>query len=315
MDDLALSEDAAGWAVETWGLALGIIDEAKLSPEWPHSIILKKQSDLILTLAPGVILELVRVPAGKFIMGSDKNKDKMADYNETPQHKVYLEEYLIGKYLVTVAQFAIFVKVRDYKTAAEKSGSGITLTGSTWDIVKGADWQHPRGPGSDVSRKADHPVTLVSRFDAVAFCEWASQVSGREVRLPSEAEWEKAARGTDGRNWPWGNQAPDRDTGNFTMNVKDTTPVGKYSPKGDSPYGCADMTGNVWEWTSSLWKGYPYDTQDGREDLHSTNACVLRGGAFNNSQSGVRCASRLCNDFPTVNCAGNSGFRVWVSPI
>jgi formylglycine-generating enzyme required for sulfatase activity len=119
---------------------------------------------------------------------------------------------------------------------------------------------------------ADHPVVDVSWRDAVTYAEWAG------VRLPSEEEWEKAARGTDGREYPWGNQEPTRELCNFNNNEKGTTPVGKYSPQGDSPYGCVDMAGNVWEWTASE---------------HEKGGRMLRGGAFNYSQWSVRCACRV----------------------
>ena len=269
----------------------------------------------LLTLAPGVALELVQVPAGEFVMGSDPSKDATAYDNETPQHKLYLPDYWIGKYPVTVAQFAAFVKATGYQTTAEKDGRAYAYTGSEWKDIKGADWQHPRGPRSNVqhAERANHPVTLVSWNDAVAFCQWASQITGRTVRLPSEAEWEKAARGTDGRLWPWGKEPPDDKRCNFKMNVQDTTPVGQYSPLGDSPYGCTDMAGNVWEWTLSLWKAYPYNASDGREDPNSLEARVLRGGSLYNTRREARCAFRSLGDGPFLRL-NNSGFRVCVLP-
>lgn len=236
----------------------------------------------------------VEIPSGPFLMGSDKAKDGQAYDDELPQHTVTLAAYRIGRVPVTVAQFAAFVQATVYVTTAEKEGSSRAWTGSKWEDVKGASWRAPRGPGSDVSQKGEHPVTCVSWLDAVAFCMWAG------VRLPSEAEWEKAARGVDGRIYPWGNESPDAKLCNFNMNVKDTTAVGQY-PKGVSPYGVLDMAGNVWEWTNSAWEksadkpdfAYPYNPGDGREDQSRTDVRrVLRGGGWYNGARYVRSAGR-----------------------
>ena len=245
----------------------------------------KPAQPVLLTLVPGVTMEFVHVPAGEFLMGSDKAKDEEAYGDETPQHKLSLPEYLMGKYPVTVRQFAAFVKATGHKCNAT----------------------------NDVAKKGEHPVTLVRWDDAAAFCQWASKQTGRNVRLPSEAEWEKAARGTDGRIYPWGDQAPDEKRCNFRLNVKGTTPVGRYSPLGDSPYGCADMAGNVWEWTGSLFKPYPYNAQDGREDPNDHGRRVLRGGAFYYDLRRVRCGYRI-NSYPG-SADANLGFRVCVFPI
>jgi formylglycine-generating enzyme len=269
----------------------------------------------VLTLAPGATLDLVKVPAGPFLMGSAASDNGSYD-DEKPQQTVTLGEYYVGKYEVTVAQFSAFVKATGYKTTAETKGVASVFTGSTWVETKGADWQHPSGPGSDVSQKASHPVTQVSWNDAVAFSKWASQVTGRTVRLPTEAEWEKAARGTDGRTYPWGNEAPDPTRCNFGTNVGDTTPVGKYSPRGDSPYGAADMCGNVWEWTSSQFKPYPYRADDGREDMASPDSRALHGGSFSYSVWGARSARRTDGywRFPEDRVS-YLGFRVVASSV
>jgi hypothetical protein len=140
-------------------------------------------------------IELVKIPAGEFLYGDQKMKRS-------------LPEYWIGKTPVTVAQFAAFVDATGYKTTAEKLGSAWNYTGWDWKEIKGANWRRPRGPGSGAGREK-HPVTCVSWEDANAFCAWAG------VRLPRDAEWEKGARGTDGREYPWGNQEPDRNRCNF----------------------------------------------------------------------------------------------------
>jgi len=220
--------------------------QAQPRAEWPAA-----------AAAAPIAFEWVTIPAGEFLMGSDKTKDKQAFDDETPQHTLILPEYRIARVPVTVAQLAAFVKATGFQTAA----------------------------GLDAEKKAHHPVTNVSWHDAVAFCQWAG------VRLPTEAEWEKAARGADGRIWPWGNQQPTAKLCNFNNTVKDTTPVGRY-PDGASPFGVLDMAGNVWEWTSSLSKSYKYDAQDGREDPAGSGARALRGGSFGRGARRVRCACR-----------------------
>ncbi len=242
---------------------------------------------VILTLGRDAMIEFVRIPAGEFVMGST-DADHDAEGWEKPQHKLRLDAYLIGKYAVTNAQYAAYAK------------------------ATGRSWSMPRG-------KERHPVVQVSWDDAMAFCAWVSQATGRKVTLPTEAQWEKAARGTDGRLFPWGNSKPDAAKLNFDSDVRATTEVGQYSPAGDSPYGVADMAGNVWEWTSSLWGcinstptyGYPYKANDGREDRGSRDTRVLRGGGFDDGRWGVRSASRSGN-FPADHY-DNYGFRVVVS--
>jgi formylglycine-generating enzyme required for sulfatase activity len=217
--------------------------------------------------------EMVLIPAGEFLMGSNPRKDRYADDEEQPQHTLYLPDYYIARTPVTNAQYAAFVQAASH------------------DLPK--HWESGKPPEG----KEDHPVVYVSWHDAMDYCSWLSQVTGEAYRLPSEAEWEKAARGTDGRIYPWGDKPPDKGRCNFADNVGGTTPVGRYSPQGDSPYGCADMAGNVWEWTRSLDERYPYDPSDGRENLEVKDARgvgrMLRGGAYYIAVGSVRCADRL----------------------
>ncbi len=273
----------------------------------PSPAIRRINANLVaLKLAPNVELELVRVEAGEFIMGGTRSEDE-----KHPNPRQRLDEYWIGKTAVTVAQFAVFMAASKHKTQAEQDGQSYVYDGKSWGMIKGADWAHPRGPNSDVGNKQNHPVTCVSWQDAVAFCNWASKSTNLQVVLPSEAEWEKAARGVDGREYPWGNEVPSKDHCNFNMNVGDTTEVGRYS-KFASSFGCQDMAGNVWDWTRSAYKGYKENqfNQTWILDIQNTDARVLRGGSFNYDDDGVRCAYRNCYSItPHYN---DIGFRVCV---
>ena len=269
------------------------------------------QSPVAVPQSP-IPFDWVTIPAGEFTMGSDKSKDPDAYDNELPQHRVYLPAYQISRTQVTVAQFAAFITATGYRTTAEEKGTGLVYgSDGKWAEVKGADWVHPRGLSSDVEHKQNHPVTQVSWYDALAFCRWA------RVRLSTEAEWEKAARGTDGRIWPWGNDEPDASHCNFyDADVSNTTAVDRYF-KGASPYGVLDMAGNVDEWTSSRWGGYdwdkpqfgyPYFVDDGREAMDVEDFRIIRGGSFASYRVFVRCASRIKNS-PGIRYNGG-GFRV-----
>jgi formylglycine-generating enzyme required for sulfatase activity len=248
----------------------------------------------VLTITSPIYLELVRVPAGEFLMGSDPSKDKLAHHEEQPQHRVYVSEFYIGKYPVTIEQYAAFVKATKHRAPKYWKGGRI-----------------PSG-------KENHPVVYVSWDDAVAFCQWLSQETGKTFRLPTEGEWEKAARGTDGRIYPWGNEWDETRLNSSESGPGNTTPVGQYSPDGDSPYGAADMSGNVWEWCAD-W----YDREEYQRRAKSTvrdpqgpkegASRMLRGGAFTINRRIVRCASRIR---PSPPFRGrHPGFRVVVSPV
>jgi len=272
--------------------------------------------------SPADGMGLVYVPAGEFTMGS-AGSDGDADDDEKPQHKVYLDAYWIDRTEVTNAMFAQFVAAAGYKTDAEKAGKGYVFnpTSKGWEETAGADWQHPRGPGSDLAGLDAHPVVQVSWNDAAAYCAWAGR------RLPTEAEWEKAARGTDGRKFPWGNQTVAGDLLNFAdrnldvdwadKNVDDgyqfTAPVGSY-PKGASPYGALDMAGNVWEWAADWYdeKYYASSPVASPKGPDTGQYRVLRGGSWDYDQRFVRAASRNRNDPENRNDL--IGFRCARSP-
>lgn len=233
--------------------------------------------------------ELIKIPAGEFLMGSDPKRDKDARDDELPLHRVYTSEFYISKFPVTNAQYKTFVEAT-YVGAPEHFSEG------------------------EVSpAKENHPVVNVPWKDADAYCCWLTEVTGKPFCLPTEAEWEKAARGTEGRIYPWGDEWDPTKLNSEELGPGDTTPVGQYSPNGDSPYSVADMVGNAWEWTKSWYKPYPYDLADEREsrEVEKEIPRVLRGGAFNRDKR-VRCAYRLKN--PGVYLSRVLGFRVVVSP-
>jgi formylglycine-generating enzyme required for sulfatase activity len=154
----------------------------------------------------------------------------------------------------------------------------------------------------------DYPVVNVSWMDAMAYCKWLSEKTGKKYGLPTEAQWEKAARGVSGQPFPWGNLKD-----KFICNTSESghgtiVSVGLNAPLDDSPYLVADMIGNVWEWTSSLYEPYPYEPEDGREDMHKPGPRVLRGGSFIDILGAVCCSARHSAD-PDLRLK-NVGFRV-----
>jgi formylglycine-generating enzyme required for sulfatase activity len=215
----------------------------------------------------------VEIPAGEFLMGSLESNKVVGD-NEFPQHTVFLDAYKIGRYEITNRQYAKCVR------------AGVCVT--------------PRTSGGEL----DHPVTNISWHDAQAYCEW---VGGR---LPTEAEWEKAARGgREGQPYPWGNEEPVCTSGTengaqFSGCVGETVDVGSFAPNG---YGVFDMAGNVWEWVSSCYRDYPFDARDGREDPEAACYHVLRGGSWGYSSNYARVAFRNCCN-PGV-ASNDVGFR------
>jgi formylglycine-generating enzyme required for sulfatase activity len=245
------------------------------------------------------MLGFVEVPAGPFLMGSNRSVDTLAFDNELwaegpGQGTVEVPTFLIGRYEVTVAQFRAFVE-----------SSGHTV-----------DPQTLAGP-------PDHPVTSVSWTDALAYCRWLEKKltewdqtpagikqmlsEGAHVGLPTEAEWEKAARGGDGRIYPWGNE-PRRDRANFEGTG--TMPVGSL-PCPECSYGLSDMSGNVWEWTRTPYQAGPHRSKAATVDLEADALWVMRGGSFADPARNVRAALRGGGD-PGVR-RPFMGFRVAIS--
>lgn len=192
---------------------------------------------------------MVLVPAGKFIMGSNNGDD-----NQKPAHEVYLESFYIDKYEVTNALYEICLNAGVCSPLkSESSNTRLSYYGNV--------------------QYNDYPVIYVDWFQAKTYCEW------RGARLPTEAEWEKAARGTDGKTYPWGEDI-NCSKANYNNCRGDTTRVGIYE-RGKSIYGVYDLAGNVWEWVGSAYEEYPYVASDGREMFNNQSIWIQRGGSWN----------------------------------
>ena len=206
------------------------------------------------------------IPAGEFTMGSNDS----GDIGSRPATKINLEAFYIDKFEVTNEMYDACV----YAVECRKPQQGGSATRNTY-------FANPVF--------ANYPVIYVDWKMANAYCKW------RGARLPTEAEWEKAARGTDASIYPWGADAPDCSLANLAGCVGDTTPVDQHE-KGKSVYGIYNMSGNVWEWTSSLFKAYPYSLTDGRDDLKALGERIARGGSwheFGGNGGNVRADTRL----------------------
>ncbi len=236
----------------------------------------------------------VKIPKGKFWMGTDLKEDIVASKSEwakkteLPQHKIYLDEFYITKTLITNTQWRVFLEASNY------------------------DWKDRDKIWRDgfPTKKANHPIVWVTWLDAKAFCDWAG------VQLPTEAEWEKSARGDDKRVYPWGNEKISNKFANFEKFIGDTNSVDFYE-LGKSYYGLFDMAGNTWEWTSTIWGKdkdnpefiYPYQENDGRENINDLNKLkVVRSAGWKYSYDLIRCAAR---DWNKLSVRGNGlSFRV-----
>ena len=253
------------------------------------------------------LLGFIHIPAGRFTMGSDRKKDAFAREEEQSQIEVELEEFYMARYPVTVAQFKNFVETSGYKPNNPKCLDGLS----------------------------NHPVVKVTWYDAIAYCNWLANKLhnipnvppelryGWQVTLPSEAEWERAARGTDGRIYPWGNEFDPNKANTRESGVNYTSAVGCF-PSGVSQDGLHDMSGNVWEWTNSMWSkdlnnhDLAQSYSEHPDEWENLNTCddtriVIRGGSWYYNLELARCAFRGWSkpDF----MLNYRGFRISLSPL
>ncbi len=252
------------------------------------------------TLGPAPEIEdafgvaMVLVPAGEFIMGYEGG-----ERDEAPIHRAYLDSFYIDKYEVTNQQYAAFLNERGNQIEfsafwVEFNDPDIRIheTEGVWTADPG--WEQ-------------HPLIEMTWFGARAYCEW------RGARLPSEAEWEKAARGPDGQIFPWGDESPTCEMANFAGCNHQTVPVGSY-PANVSPYGAFDMAGNVWEWVNDWWdpEYYTYSNYENPIGPENGDFKVRRGGAYEESPAHLRSTYRYHN-YPPLTYR-TIGFRCAASP-
>lgn len=255
------------------------------------------------TLAPGVEAIFVYVPAGPFTMGSP---DGEGAGNEHPQHEVTLDAFWIMQTEVANAEYKAFIEAGGYTTESFWTAEG-------WQWRSENSITEPENWADDQWNEPEYPVVGVSWCEAVAFANWLADETGLPMRLPTEAEWEKAARGIDGRTYPWGDETPSDQILNYNSNVGSTTAVGSY-PHGASPYGALDMAGNVWEWTTDwyaeeYYANSPASNPPGPESGYHR---VVRGGSWNNNSIGVTAANR--NGYHVDDRYNYQGLRLVWSP-
>ncbi len=248
-----------------------------------------------LPLFPG---ELVVIPAGDFQMGS-----KRGHINERPVHIVFVDSYYIGRYEVTNKEYKEFIDATGYPPPVN---------------VEGLDSDYNFWDGRTYPTEIENqPVVNVSWYDAIAYCKWLSQATGENYRLPTEAEWEKAARGTDQRIYPWGNRKPTRMHSNYNREwdgpIRTIFNVGSLA-KGKSPYWVYDMSGNVWEWCSNWYKTDYYE-KSARSNPKGPKEGVsksVRGGSWASDDNLIRSAARY-GYYPDLR-SSRGGFRIVLEP-
>ena len=245
-------------------------------------------------------IDWVALDPGPFVMGTPEAEARWGDESPRFSCRLITEPYAISRYPITVAQYRVFVNDNGYASKEYWTDAG-------WAWRAQAEITGPR-QFSDLFQVTNHPQVGVSWYEAVAFCRWLSNMLQADVRLPTEAEWERAARHTDGRTYPWGEEFDQRRCNMVDTGIGVTSAVGLF-PNGDAECGAADMAGNVWEWCSSRWlRSYANYEKEVSEDPAGADRRVLRGGSFDYRRDYVRCAFRLSINPDYRNL--DIGFRV-----
>lgn len=202
----------------------------------------------------------------------------------SPVHVVQINSFALSRHLVTNYEYSLFILDTGH------------VAPQYWD------------GGAFPKDQGDHPVVSISWNDAVSYCKWLSNKTGKVYRLPTEIEWEYAAKGRDNRNWPWGNEWNTSKCNTRECKIAGTTSVGKFSPEGDSVFGVSDMVGNVWEWCSSLYTRYPYSSNNETDSDHVSSERVLRGGSYLTEKDFASCSFR--GKYVSRGKRADIGFRV-----
>ncbi len=258
----------------------------------------------------GVSFTMIKVEDGTFQMGATSEQGSDAFSNDKPVHSVTLSDYYIGETEVTVGLFRKFINETGYRTDADKKGGSYIWNGSYWVLTSGVNWQCDVNGKIRSASEDNHPVIHVSWYDANEFCEWLNNKTGKNFRLPTEAEWEYAARGgNESQGYKYsgsntiGNVAWYLDnSGNATHNVKTKSP---------NELGIYDMSGNVWEWCEDYYGGYSSGSQTNPTGPSTGSNRVLRGGSWLNYEKSCRVSIRSFNN-PDVRFS-NHGFRLALS--
>ncbi len=248
-------------------------------------------------------MEFVTLPPGILIMGDERLPEA------SPRHEIEVGAFSIGRFPVTNLEYGEFIRAGGYTTQAYWTAMG-------WKALCARPYSAPAFWNDRRFNAPDQPVVGVTWYEAVAFCNWMSEKAGGRFRLPTEPEWEYAARGNEStRNFPWGDRFEPGRANTAEAGLGVTTPVNRF-PEGVSPFDVWDLAGNVYEWTLSKWGKnwqelgypYPYRPQDGREEVEGSGARVMRGGSWFSPYFEAMCAYR--SRFLAGSRASNIGFRV-----